>query len=55
MKKNCINANREFLKKKQIDIADRLLNARKQGDKDEEALLTNEYREVLKLSKMALG
>lgn len=53
VKKNCVIANREFIKKKQQEITSRLTSARKNGDREEEAILTNQYQEVLKLSKMA--
>lgn len=53
IRKHCTISNREFLKEKQQDITKRLLKARTEGNKDEELMLTNEYREVLKLQKMA--
>jgi DNA primase len=53
IKRNCISSNREFLRKKLQQITERLQNARRAKDAQEEALLTNQYEEILKLSRMA--
>ncbi|MDP6562073.1 MAG: hypothetical protein QF793_04075, partial [Candidatus Peribacteraceae bacterium] len=53
MRKNCTNANRVFLRKKQLDIATRLQNARQKGNSAEEDKLSLQYAQVLKLAKMA--
>jgi hypothetical protein len=54
VRKNCAQANREILRTKQQEITKRLLAARTAGEKEEEALLRNEYQEVLKLMKMSV-
>lgn len=54
IKKNCISANREVIKKKQQEITQKLLAARSQGNATEEALLQIQYQEIIKLSKMAV-
>lgn len=51
--KSCVSANKETLRRKQQDITQKLLDARSKGLKDEEAVLTAEYMQVLKLSKQA--
>lgn len=53
LRRNCITANRDALRKKQQDIAKKLIEAQTQGRKVDEALLQNQYQQVLKLSKMA--
>ena len=54
MKKNCRKANRDFLQRKQRDIARQLTKARTEGRRQDEAQLATQYQQVLKLSKMAL-
>ncbi|MBM3231181.1 DNA primase [Candidatus Peregrinibacteria bacterium] len=54
IRKNCAHANREFLRKKQREIAEKLGRARSEGKTAEEEKLSTEYQEVLKLAKMAV-
>ncbi|PIR50139.1 DNA primase [Candidatus Peregrinibacteria bacterium CG10_big_fil_rev_8_21_14_0_10_54_7] len=54
IRKNCKNANHEFLQRKQRDIAKQLMQARAEGRPHDEAQLTTQYQQVLKLAKMAL-
>ncbi len=49
IRKNCKQANRDFLRIKQQQIARQLLDARMGGRRDDEAALQNQYQEVLKL------
>jgi DNA primase len=53
LKRNCQTANREVLRRKQKDIAAKMLAAQAQGRKVDEALLQTQYQQVLKLAKMA--
>ncbi len=53
MRKNCVTANRIFLRKKQLNIASRLQEARQEGNTAEEGKLALQYAQVLKLAKMA--
>ena len=53
LKKNCRNANREFLQVKIQQIAAKMRDAGKQGDAQESALLRTEFEEVLKLTRRA--
>ncbi|PIQ76262.1 DNA primase [Candidatus Peregrinibacteria bacterium CG11_big_fil_rev_8_21_14_0_20_49_14] len=53
MVKNCTNANREFLQRKQRDIAKKLMHAKSEGRTSDEAQLATQYQQVLKLAKMA--
>jgi DNA primase len=53
LERNCHNANREYLRRKQQDVTRRLLEARKAGKPDEEAALLAEYQGLLKQSKAA--
>ena len=55
LKKNCLNANREMLKKKQREIVQQLAEARKAGRKAEEEQLNTQYHHVLKLAQMSMG
>jgi DNA primase len=48
---NCQNANREAARRKQQEIARRMLEARKAGLNDEEARLNGEFNELLRLGK----
>ena len=52
IRKNCINANREYLRQKQIDIAQKLQKARQEGNTTEESQLSIQYGQVLKLANM---
>lgn len=53
IRKNCQRANHITLKLKQLEIARRLKEARAQGKTLEEAQLSTQYQQVLKLAKMA--
>jgi DNA primase len=53
IRKNCVAANREVLHRKQEDIGRRLVAARAAHNATEEALLQNQYLQVLRLRKMA--
>jgi DNA primase len=52
IRRNCAAANREFLQRKQQEIARRLLEAHRSGKATEEAQLQTQYQQVLKLSRM---
>jgi len=54
MVNNCRNANRDYLKRKQRDLAKQLMQARMDGRTSDEAQLSTQYQQVLKLAKMAL-
>lgn len=54
MVRNCKNANRELLRRKQRDLAKQLMKARTDGRTSDEAQLSTQYQQVLKLAKMAL-
>lgn len=51
--KNCRVANRALLKRKQDQLIQKMAEARKAGETDQEAKLSQEYLEVLKLAKMS--
>jgi DNA primase len=51
--KNCTNANRDFLQRKQKEIAKKLMQAKSEGRTSDEVQLTAQYQQVLKLAKMA--
>ncbi|MEI8230631.1 MAG: DNA primase [Candidatus Peregrinibacteria bacterium] len=53
IRKNCQRANRITLKVKQLEITGRLKEAHMQGKFAEEAQLSNQYQQILKLAKMA--
>jgi DNA primase len=53
IRRNCIHANREYIREKQQEITKKMLDARKAGRLDEEKMLSSEYLEVLKLSKLS--
>lgn len=53
IRKNCQRANHVMLKVKQLEIAQRLKEARADGHSIEEAQLSTQYQQVLKLAKMA--
>ena len=50
---NCLNANREALRRKLQDITRDMMAARKGGKLAEEELLRTQYQQVLKLAKIA--
>ncbi len=53
MSKNCAAANKDLLRRKQIEIALKLQKARQEGNHAEEGKLESQFEEVLKLSKMS--
>lgn len=53
IRKNCAYANRDLLRGKQREIAEKLTKARQEGKVAEEKLLSTEYQEILKLAKMS--
>ena len=53
IRNNCGHANREMLQRKQREISQKLIEARNAGRIAEEAQLSTQYQEVLKLAKMA--
>lgn len=53
IRKNCMRANHLTLKIKQLQIAEQLKEAHAQGKAVEEAQLSTQYQQVLKLAKMA--
>ena len=53
IRKNCQRANRITLRLKQLKIAERLKEAHVEGRTMEEAQLSTQYQQVLKLAKMA--
>lgn len=53
LKKNCRNANRDFLHGKIQEIAAKMRGADKQGNAQERSLLQTEFEEVLKLTRRA--
>ncbi len=55
IRRNCRMANRETVRRKQQEITGKLLQARSEGNRQEEALLEVRYQEVLKLAKMVCG
>src|SRR3989344_4518631 len=48
---NCFHANRSLIQKKQKHMTECLLQARREGEKEEEKKLQNEYQELLMTSK----
>ncbi len=50
-RRNCRNANRELLHKKQKDITQKLLEAQKLGRVEEVEELSNKYQELIQLTK----
>ncbi len=54
LEKNCLNANRAILRKKQDEIERQLIEACKEGRKAEEEQLSTKYRQLLKLTKMSM-
>jgi DNA primase len=54
LERNCLNANREYLRHKQADITKRMLEARRLGKAEDEASLLAAYQNLLKLSKSSL-
>jgi DNA primase len=53
LKKQCADANRELMVRKQNEIVAELREARKAGRADEEVRLLTKYQQVIKLAKMA--
>ena len=53
IRSTCRQANRTHLQTRQRDIASKLLEAKREGDEQEQIALTAQYQEVLKLAKMA--
>lgn len=53
IRKNILAANREILRKKQKELSQKLIDARKAGKFAEEAQLSNQYQQILKLANMA--
>lgn len=51
VRRNCQNANRDTIRRKQQDITKRLLEARKSGKSDVEHQLQAEFNELLRLAK----
>lgn len=54
IRRNCMHANREMILQKQRDITRKLVEARKAGNAEEEKILSTQYVEVLKLSKITM-
>jgi DNA primase len=54
IRSNCMYANREMILQKQRDITKKLVEARKTGNAEEEKILSTQYVEVLKLSKITM-
>lgn len=54
IRKNCVNANRDFIQRQQKDIARRLMLAKAEGRTSDEAQLSTQYQQILKLARMAL-
>jgi len=52
IRRNIFSANRDIIRKRQSDVVERLLKAKKDGRNDEEMRLQTQYQEVLKLAKM---
>ncbi len=48
IKRNCVTANKEMMRKKQQQITQKLILARKEGRKEEEEALSAEYKNLLK-------
>lgn len=53
IRRNCKLANKECIHRKQVEITKKLIEARKTGSSQDEHLLSTQYQELLKLSKMA--
>ncbi len=53
IRRNCIVANREAIRHKKEELTKKLFEARRNGRKQEEALLSNQFEQVLKLARMA--
>ncbi|MCA9371145.1 MAG: hypothetical protein KC680_04260, partial [Candidatus Peregrinibacteria bacterium] len=52
IRKNCTVSNRNLLRKKQLDIAQKLQKARLEGNNAEESKLSTQYQQILKLNAM---
>lgn len=53
VRRNCKNANRDYLHKKQKEITKKLVEARTAGRKEEEQDLAAQYQQLLALTKLA--
>ena len=53
IRKNIQSANREILRRKQRELSQKLIDARKAGRVAEEAQLSTQYQQILKLAQMA--
>ena len=54
IRRNCANANKDLLRRKQREVAEKLMKARKEGKSAEEKMLSTEYQEILKLAKLSV-
>lgn len=54
IRRNCANANKDLLRRKQREVAEKLMKARKEGRSAEEDKLSTEYQEILKLAKLSI-
>jgi len=54
IRRNCANANKDLLRRKQREVAEKLMKARKEGKSAEEEKLSTEYQEILKLAKLSV-
>jgi len=54
IRKNCFQANKEMLTLKQKELSSRILEAHRAGKTLDEAQLTTQYQQVLKLARMAM-
>lgn len=53
IRRNCLTANRDYLRRKQQEITKRLVEAKRAGSSAEESELQAQFTELLKLAKMA--
>jgi DNA primase len=51
IRSNCLSANREILRDKQMEVTKKLIDAKKLGYSDQESVLRAEYEEILKLMR----
>jgi hypothetical protein len=51
IRSNCLSANREILREKQMEVTKKLIDAKKLGYSDQESVLRAEYEEILKLMR----
>ncbi len=54
IRKNCQSSNKEFLRAKQFEITKKLVDARRAGQKAEEAQLLTQYEQLIRLMKKAV-